>query len=295
MKREEQGYELYALGEEAVVIRWNVPIGERALRLVDETVRRLRDCRPAAVREWVRAYTTVTVYYDPWLVHTDEAALAGPLPRGRARGGAKRTDGRSPYERMCEWLEHLLIGIGEEPLADPAAEPAAEPVGAARAEEDAAGGPAALVVPVCFGGDFGPDLETVARSAGMSPEEAVRMFCAATYTVHMIGFLPGFPYLGGLPEPLAAPRLAQPRLAVQAGSVGVAGRQAGIYPLASPGGWRLLGRTPLVLFDARREPPSLLKAGDRLRFEPISATRFAQMQKEREAAGRPVRKGGSPG
>lgn len=298
MKREEHGYELYALGEDAVVIRWNAPIGELALRLADETVRRLRDHRPAAVREWVRAYTTVAVYYDPWLVHTDEAALAGSPPQGRPRGGAKRADDRSPYERMCDWLEHLLAGIGEEPLADPTLEPIADPAGKARAEENAAGGSAEVVVPVCFGGDFGPDLEAVARAAGMSPEEAVRMFCAATYTVHMIGFLPGFPYLGGLPEPLAAPRLAQPRPAVPAGSVGVAGRQAGIYPLDSPGGWRLLGRTPLVLFDAGREPPSLLKAGDRVRFEPVPEARFAQMQTEREAGDRlaqPAKKGGTPG
>ncbi|HLO67907.1 MAG TPA: 5-oxoprolinase subunit PxpB, partial [Holophaga sp.] len=117
-----------------------------------------------------------------------------------------------------------------------------------------------------YGGEDGPDLEAVARHCGLAPEEVARRHAGATYRVHFLGFAPGFPYLGGLDPALAAPRLDAPRTRVPAGSVGIAGAQTGIYPLESPGGWRLIGRTPLVLFDPRRPEPCLLRPGDLLRF-----------------------------
>jgi inhibitor of KinA len=136
--------------------------------------------------------------------------------------------------------------------------------------------PAARTVrlPVAYGGAFGPDLEALARHCGLAPEEVVRLHSNALYTVYMIGFTPGFPYLGGLPPELATPRLATPRTRVPAGSVGIAGTQTGVYPLESPGGWRLIGRTPTPLFDPNRNPPALLRAGDRLRFWPIPVEYF---------------------
>jgi inhibitor of KinA len=125
-------------------------------------------------------------------------------------------------------------------------------------------------IPVRYGGEFGPDLEDVARHARLSPERIVDLHASARYLVHFLGFSPGFPYLGGLPPELATPRLAVPRKLVPAGSVAIGGSHAGIYPMESPGGWRIIGRTPLRLFDADASPPALLAMGDRVRFIPVS-------------------------
>ena len=126
-----------------------------------------------------------------------------------------------------------------------------------------------IEIPVCYGGEFGPDLEDVARHTGLSPERVVELHAAADYLVYFVGFSTCFPYLGGLPPELATPRLSAPRKNVPAGSVAIGGSQAGIYPLASPGGWRIVGRTPLPLFDPQASPPPLLRMGDRLRFKPV--------------------------
>ncbi len=135
-----------------------------------------------------------------------------------------------------------------------------------------------VVIPVCYGGSFGPDLETVAAIRGLTVDQVVDLHCAPVYQVHMIGFTPGFAYLGGLDERLRTPRLETPRRSVPAGSVGIADGQTGIYPIESPGGWRLLGRTPLRLFDVLRSEPFLLNPGDRVRFQPISRQAFESAQ-----------------
>lgn len=132
----------------------------------------------------------------------------------------------------------------------------------------------AIDVPVLYGGDAGPDLAAAARELGLGEDELVARHAAATYTVAMIGFAPGFPYLSGLDPALALPRLATPRTRVPAGSVAIGGAQTGIYPRESPGGWRLIGRTPRVLFDPAREAPSLLVPGDRVRFRAVDAATF---------------------
>lgn len=124
-------------------------------------------------------------------------------------------------------------------------------------------------VPACYGGEMGPDLEDVARHAELEPREVVDLHASATYRVFMLGFTPGFPYLGGLPPRLETPRLEAPRERVAAGSVGIGGAQTGIYPVESPGGWRIIARTPLRLFDPGAAWPFLLAPGDRLRFVPI--------------------------
>lgn len=126
-------------------------------------------------------------------------------------------------------------------------------------------------IPVCYGSEYGPDIETVAEANGLSVEEVIRIHASSEYPIYMMGFAPGFPYLGGLDERLHTPRLETPRSAVPAGSVGIAGSQTGIYPLTSPGGWQLIGRTPLRLFvPENEEPVPYYKPGDRLRFVPIS-------------------------
>ena len=124
-------------------------------------------------------------------------------------------------------------------------------------------------IPVCYGGETGPDLESVAATHGISADEVVRLHSEAEYTVYFLGFVPGFAYLGGLPEVLATPRRASPRTKVEAGSVGIGGNQTGVYPFATPGGWQIIGKTPLKIFQAERESMSLLEIGDQVRFRPI--------------------------
>lgn len=129
-------------------------------------------------------------------------------------------------------------------------------------------------IPVCYGEQFGPDIGEVAALHNLSAENVVLLHTAPVYQVYMIGFTPGFPYLGGLDERLQTPRRSEPRKKIPAGSVGIADRQTGVYPIDSPGGWRIIGRTPLRLFDPAREMPFFLKAGDFVRFVAISGDDF---------------------
>jgi inhibitor of KinA len=129
-------------------------------------------------------------------------------------------------------------------------------------------------IPVCYGGKYGPDLLEVAKNGGMTPDEVIALHTQGDYLVHMIGFAPGFPYLGGMTEKLTTPRRETPLLKIPAGSVGIAGGQTGIYPLESPGGWQIIGRTPVPLFRPQHKQPSLLKAGDHVHFYPISSDEF---------------------
>lgn len=142
-----------------------------------------------------------------------------------------------------------------------------------------------VTIPVAYGGEFGPDLVAVAAHAGLSPEATIARHSAERYLVYFLGFSPGFPYLGGLDPALATPRLAQPRQSVPAGSVAIGGEQTGIYPQATPGGWRIIGRTPLRLYDPAAPEPALLRPGDELRLRPIDAAEFADLG-EQVAAGR---------
>jgi len=133
-------------------------------------------------------------------------------------------------------------------------------------------------IPVCYGGDFGPDIETVAHTNGLSVKEVINIHTATSYPIYMLGFAPGFPYLGGLDQRLHTPRLETPRARVEAGSVGIANAQTGIYPLPSPGGWRLIGRTPLRLFAPEMDDPvPYYRPGDRLEFVSISRQEFKRL------------------
>lgn len=134
--------------------------------------------------------------------------------------------------------------------------------------------PRHLEIPVRYGGEWGPDLADVARHTGLTETRVVELHAAAEYVVYFVGFSTCFPYLGGLPPELATPRLSAPRKHVPVGSVAIGGAQAGIYPLSSPGGWRLIGRTDLKLFDLSATPPPLLRMGDRVRFIPVQEARI---------------------
>jgi KipI family sensor histidine kinase inhibitor len=129
-------------------------------------------------------------------------------------------------------------------------------------------------IPVVYGGAYGPDLEEVARYHQISPQEVIRLHCSKPYFIYMIGFMPGYPYMGELPGALITPRLKTPRLSVPAGSVAIAQKQTGIYPMESPGGWQILGRTPVKMFDPEKDPPALLQMGDLVQFYQIGEKEF---------------------
>jgi inhibitor of KinA len=226
----------YPLGDAAVVLEFGQAIDLATHQLIQAFAQVLDQQPFAGLREYVPAFTTLTVYYDPWALRRNEIL---------------------PYDQVVSYLQSLL----------PAAQAAA-----------ASYVPGPLVeIPVCYGGEFGSDLHVVASHAQLAVEEVIALHVAPEYLVHMVGFTPGFPYLGGLDARLATPRRAQPRPLVPAGAVGIAGLQTGVYSLPTPGGWQLVGRTPLRLFDANRDQPSLLRAGDRLRFVPISAAEFQRL------------------
>ena len=155
-----------------------------------------------------------------------------------------------------------------------------------RAAEDAVASsfpsPRVVEIPTCYGGEFGPDLEFVARHAGLTPDQVVATHADTDYLVYMMGFTPGFTYLGGMSPRIAAPRLQTPRTSIPAGSVGIAQQQTGIYPVDSPGGWQLIGRTPVRLFDPTRTPPVVVEAGDFVRFVRVDRSDYDRIAAEIE-------------
>jgi inhibitor of KinA len=157
-----------------------------------------------------------------------------------------------PYEQACERLKAELEQVEHTP---------------SMSERN-------IVIPVCYGGEFGPDLKEVAQYHGLTEEEVIHIHSHGEYKVYMIGFAPGFAYLGGLSPKIATPRRTTPRTMIPAGSVGIAGGQTGIYPLATPGGWQIIGRTPLSLFRPNHRQPSLLCAGDVVQFQPITEKEY---------------------
>lgn len=164
-----------------------------------------------------------------------------------------------PYDFVCSQLQQLLAEL----------------------KDDKTITPRLVEIPVCYGGEFGPDLEYVAAFNGLTTEEVIHIHSSGDYLVYMIGFAPGFPYIGGMSEKIATPRRETPRLKIPSGSVGIAGKQTGVYPIETPGGWQLIGRTPLKLFRPDEEPPSLLMAGDKIKFVPISYNDYKEMEEDK--------------
>jgi inhibitor of KinA len=155
--------------------------------------------------------------------------------------------------------------------------------GLAAAGADTSRPPARLVeFPTAYGGEFGPDLGFVAEHAKLQVEDVIRIHSGTDYLVYMMGFTAGFPYLGGMSPTIVTPRLATPRTRIPAGSVGIAQQQTGIYPADSPGGWRIIGRTPLRIFDAARTPPVVIEAGDYVRFVPVATEEYRDVERQVE-------------
>lgn len=142
--------------------------------------------------------------------------------------------------------------------------------------------PTVIEIPVFYGGEMGPDIENVAEHNHKTVEEVIKIHTSEEYLIYMIGFIAGFPYLGGMSKEIATPRLKSPRVKIEGGSVGIAGEQTGIYPVASPGGWQLIGRTPLKLYDADREKPVLLEAGQYIKFAAVTEEEYKKIEKEVE-------------
>jgi len=196
--------------------------------------------------EVVPAFVTVTVYYDSFKLYRHYAGRDG-------------MDANIPHDIAVRIVSAKI-----------------------RELEACAASVASIVdIPVCYGGEFGPDLDEVASRNGLTTEEVIRIHASADYLVYMIGFAPGFPYLGGMDKRIATPRRSAVRTSVPRGTVGIAGEQTGVYPLDTPGGWQLIGRTPLPLFLPDRMPPTLVQAGDIVRFHPITRAEFDRMEGRR--------------
>lgn len=237
MHNEVESMTFAPLGEQAVVVSFGTSTHARVHQRIVRLAKRLAKAPFPGFQECVPAFTTLCVYFDL-------------LELMKASGGE-----RSPFRMVCDFLEQL----------DRDAE---------SNNEQAAETADIVHIPICYCSECGPDLLEVADDRGMSAEEAIRIHSTAVYTVSFIGFMPGFPYLSGLDESLHIPRLKTPRTLVPQGSVGIADHQTGIYPQPSPGGWRLIGRTPRRLFHPEARPPSLLDIGDKVTFLPITHEEF---------------------
>jgi inhibitor of KinA len=233
---------LLPLGDSALVIRFGDRIDPEIHGRVMSGLAAIERCGLPEITDIVPSYASLTVHYDP----------------ARCRNGNNASVPLLPYHRLAMELLKILDGLPESGAA---------PSPPLRSIE----------IPVCYGGLYGPDLEAVADHNGMTPEEVIALHSEARYRVYLIGFAPGFPYLGGMPERIAMPRRPSPRPRVPAGSVAIGGAQTGIYPIDSPGGWHIIGRTPLRLFSPERMPPALLFAGDAVRFRCISPEEFAAL------------------
>ena len=230
--------EIAPLGDSALIVRVREEFEnapEETLNEVLQTFQQLRSAAIPGMIELAPAYTSVAVFFDPV-----EVAKA------------------SGTSDIFDWLA-ARIGAATVPKR--------------RGSRRSA--PRTVEIPVCYDPEFAPDLDEVARLAQISTEQVVELHSAADYRVACIGFVPGFPFMAGLPKKIATPRRSNPRKEIPPGAVGIGGAQTGIYPLRSPGGWNLIGRTPLKLFDPTNDPPVLLRAGDRVRFRAITREEFA--------------------
>jgi inhibitor of KinA len=230
-------YTLYPLGDQAITIEYGQAIDDKIHSQVMAFAATLEQQPFEGLIEYIPAFTTLTLYYDPWIV---------------SEAGKK-----DAYEVVRQHINQLSLLVQE----------SSKPT------------PRKITIPVCYGGVYGPDLHIVAHHAGLSVSKVIDLHASSDYKVYMIGFAPGFPYLGGMNARIASPRKNIPRPVIPAGSVGIAGKQTGIYPIETPGGWQLIGRTPLALFNPTEQPYARLQAGDIVRFIPIPENEYLALEK----------------
>jgi len=231
-------YKIFALGDNALVVDFGNVIDEQINKLVHSVFFQLQNDPIPGMIEAVPAYCSLTIFYDILIV---------------------RNQINDKNVTAFKWVsEHVKKYISNEGIET--------------------GDPQLLInIPVCYNTEYGPDLDFIASQNNIPVEEIIHLHSSATYRVYMLGFLPGFAYMGLVNEKISSPRKQQPAF-VDAGSVGIAGRQTGIYPLKSPGGWQIIGRTPLKLFDQEKVNPVLFKAGDNVKFYPISKDEFENIK-----------------
>ena len=234
-----QAISFSALGDSALEISLGDASEAGVIERVHVLVEALKKENPRWINALLPAYGTVVIFYD---------AIKLPPSLG------------GEYEAACAWIKALAVSQGVLARRNPKLANKAKPI----------------EIPVCYDSSLAPDLELVAAKVKLSVEAVIKLHSAVTYRVHAIGFAPGFPYLAGLNPKLKLPRLKTPREKVAAGSVGIGGDQTGIYPFATPGGWNIIGQTPVKLFDVKKEPPSLLSGGDEVIFKPITKEAFSQ-------------------
>lgn len=222
-------FEIIPLGDLAVRISFGNSIKEETNGRIRQFILKLEKERIPGIIEWVPAYTSVTIYYEPE---------------------------QTSYETMKRKLEIVNQAQEESHLTQPSV----------------------YEIPACYGGEFGPDLPYVAEYHGLSEQEVINLHADREYLIHMMGFMPGFPYLGGMPDEIAVPRLEQPRFSVLPGSIGIGGSQTGIYPADVPSGWRIIGATPIRLYKPEKEEPFLLSAGNYIKFVPIDQEEYLKIK-----------------
>lgn len=240
----EQKVTFSPLGDSAIRIEFGKKIDYEIHHKIKMLAKYMEENRFHGFIECVLAYTSLTIFYDPPAVWRKY----------------KKEEVVSPYEIVKSIIEKSLTVFEN--------------------EDDTQS--RIVTIPVCYGGELGPDLEEVARYNHLTTNEVVHIHTSGEYLVYMIGFCPGFPFLGGMSNRIATPRRSSPRLSIPKGSVGIAGMQTGVYPISTPGGWQLIGRTPLQLFLPKQNPPTLLQSGDCVKFHAISYEEY-QAYKEGES------------
>lgn len=238
---DQDSFRIYSLNERAITIEFGAVISEHVWQQVNSFDRLVQQHPFIGFYTSVPAYTTLTVFYNPLLVYQ-----SADMP------------GVDCFDKVSTYLTKLHRHKKDSQLLTGDK----------------------ITIPVCYEEHFGPDLNEVAALNNLTVADVIVLHTAVIYKVYMIGFVPGFAYLGGMDSRLATPRKSSPRKHVEAGTVGIAGAQTGIYPLQTPGGWQIIGQTPLRLFDVKRHQPSLLKAGDEVVFKPISIDEFNDLSRQ---------------
>ena len=220
-----------ALSERALLVYVGEELNEQTHAVVQAAVNKLEQQQLAGIEEIIYGYTNFCIHFHPL----------------QLKKALQHFPGNSASEKLQHWVREQMQSLQ---VSDVAA-------------------PRIVEIPVYYGGEYGPDLAAVAAAHQLTEEEVIQLHSEVDYLVHMIGFAPGFPFLGGLNPRIATPRHTTPRLKIAAGSVGIAGMQTGVYPFETPGGWQIIGRTMMPLFLPNNTPPTLLQAGDKVRFVPV--------------------------
>ncbi|AUJ23235.1 5-oxoprolinase subunit PxpB [Virgibacillus dokdonensis] len=234
---------VWPFNESALIVQLGADLNPIVHQRVLQFVTLLEETPFVGFIECVPAYLNVTVYYDPYKVYESQPSHVTPI---------------SPFEIVRTYINGLLHKLNDDRKRFTGQK---------------------VVIPVLYGSDYGPDLEYVANYHNLSMEDVIRIHTEKEYLVYMLGFAPGFPFIGGMSKQIATPRKSTPRLTIAPGSVGIAGAQTGVYPLETPGGWQIIGCTPIDLFLPNQVPPSLLKAGDTIQFVSISLEEYRQYRR----------------